>query len=245
MAHLESGFDQCLLEGERATEDEGNKIVAPQIHQVVGFSHLDAVAKNAVTRNIGADIEVGTKPGQARVARLAHAQYRAGLGIGLAKAQELFSVIARQDGDIALCVAGRLARGLAAEAAGTDQPAQVGRLLDDAVCGRGRRGGGGHGGVGEVPACIVVLWRRAVAWSCPGFCGAHPARARWRWRKISAATACIPLKRWQNSSALVPTPVPWHLPKRSLCRGGGRGHCGLDRAGGRRSCHPRAISHQT
>jgi hypothetical protein len=65
-----------------------------------------------------------------RAAQLAETR-RAGLGIELAEAKKIAGEIARQDREIALHEARRLARGLAAEAAGAHRVADSGGLRID------------------------------------------------------------------------------------------------------------------
>ena len=51
-------LQQGLLEGKGATDDEGDQIVPPVLPDVVRFIGQFAIAKNAITRNVSADIEV-------------------------------------------------------------------------------------------------------------------------------------------------------------------------------------------
>ena len=84
-----------------------------------------AVLPDAVERDVGADVEILAQRRQAPVARLGLAEQRAGLGVELAEAREVGGEFLGQDGEIALHVARRHARGRREVGAGADAAARV------------------------------------------------------------------------------------------------------------------------
>ena len=88
---------------------------------VVRLGDQLAVLPHAVARQVGADVEVVAERRHARVAGRRRADQRAGLGIELAEAQEIGGERLRQNGEIALHIAGRQPRGRPAMRAGADR----------------------------------------------------------------------------------------------------------------------------
>ena len=121
MAKLDAVLDQRLLEGERAAQHEGDQIVAPVAADIGRLVDQLAAAKHAVARHVGADVEVLAERGKPEVAGRGGRQQRARLGIELAEAQEIARQAHRQDGEVALHVARRNARGLPAERTRADR----------------------------------------------------------------------------------------------------------------------------
>ena len=80
-----------------------------------------AVLPDPVARQIGADVEILAQCRHARIAGRRRAEQRAGLRIELAEAQEIGGQRLRQDGEIALHIARREARGRPAMRAGADR----------------------------------------------------------------------------------------------------------------------------
>ena len=120
MTQLDARLDQRLLEGERAAQYEGDEIVAPMRADISRLVDDLATAEHAVTRQVGADIEILGQRGQARIAGCGGGQQRTGLRVELAEAQEIASDRIRQDREIALDVTRRKTGGLAFERAGAD-----------------------------------------------------------------------------------------------------------------------------
>lgn len=77
-----------------------------------------AVAPDPIARQVRADVDLGAKRRDCRVARLRHGEQRTRLRIGLAEAQEILRIVMRQDREIALHEAGRKAGGRHIERAG-------------------------------------------------------------------------------------------------------------------------------
>ena len=112
---------------------EGDEIVRPVLANVGGLVDELAVLEHAVARHVGADVDVA-EIGQRRVARRAHADHRAGLGVALAERGELLRHVLGQDAQIALHKIGRDACGVARVFAGADDPPRFVRILQSASC---------------------------------------------------------------------------------------------------------------
>jgi hypothetical protein len=120
MAQPHALVEQRLLETERAADDEGDQVVAPQWRDVGGLVDQLTVAPDAVARQVAADVDVLAERGQRRLAGVAHGQQRAGLGVALAVAQEIVRPVTRQDHDVALDVAIGQAAGVRSPRAGPE-----------------------------------------------------------------------------------------------------------------------------
>jgi hypothetical protein len=142
MAERHARRDQRLLEGEGASEHEGDEVVAPEALDRRDLVRLDAIAKDTVARQVGADVDVAAELAEIRVARLRDREDRAGLRVRTAEAQEIGRPVARQDRDIALHNSGRTAGGLGPPLAAADAAADLaGALAQSLVAGFGARGG--------------------------------------------------------------------------------------------------------
>ena len=73
------------LEGETATQQEGDQVIPPVGDQGLHFSHKLAVLVNAVTGRIGADVAARSGNPRLHVTRLHYFQQGAGLRVALAK----------------------------------------------------------------------------------------------------------------------------------------------------------------
>jgi len=99
---------QSRLEGERATDHEGDEIVSPLACQITGRTDQLAVAKNSVAWHVRADIDVRTEGWQAGISGLPDSQQRARFGIEDTKAQEIPGQGFRKNRQISLKISGRL-----------------------------------------------------------------------------------------------------------------------------------------
>ncbi len=131
VAQRDAGLRERLLERERAADDEAHEIIAPDGFQVARLVNQHAVAPDAIARNVGADVEIRAEQRDRGASRLRDAEQRTRLRIGLAETQEVLRVVARQDGEIALHVAGGETGGRRIErprsCGQTDSEASVGR----------------------------------------------------------------------------------------------------------------------
>jgi len=103
-------LDERLLERERAAEGKAHEIVAPDMKEVERLLDQLAPAPHAITRQIGADVEIFTQTGQVRVAGPGNREHRTGLRVGLGEAQKVVGQRLRQNDQIGLHVAGRQTR---------------------------------------------------------------------------------------------------------------------------------------
>ena len=126
VAHREARVEQRLLERERAADDEGHEVVAPLRRDVGRLVDELAPPPDAVARHIAADVDVGAKRGEHRVAGLGHREQRARLGVALAVAQKVLGVRARQDDDVALHMVAGEAAGVRGPRAAADRRARFG-----------------------------------------------------------------------------------------------------------------------
>jgi hypothetical protein len=133
-----TGVDQRLLERKGTTDDESHQIVTPQGTDVSDLLDQFALAPDPVARDIGADVEIVAQAGQPGIARLGNGEQRAGLGIALAKAQEVVRQARRQNHNIALNEMRCGTAGMPRPAAGTNGQAGLQAGLGDQLRRRGR-----------------------------------------------------------------------------------------------------------
>jgi hypothetical protein len=129
VAQAQARLQQRELEGERAAQHERHEIVRPVLADVGQLLDQLAVPEDAVARHVGADVDVA-EARQRGVARGAHADDRAGLGVALAEGSEFQCHILGQDAQIALHVVGRHACGMAGVVAGPDDAPCLGGVVD-------------------------------------------------------------------------------------------------------------------
>ncbi len=116
VANRNAGRNERFLERKRTTDHETHEVIAPGCANVGRLIRQLTVHPHPIAPEIGADIKVGRKRRQPRIAGLGNADERTRLRIGDAEPQELIRPVAR--GEIALHEAGREPRGRAVEAAG-------------------------------------------------------------------------------------------------------------------------------
>jgi hypothetical protein len=135
-----AGLQDRQLERERAAQHEGDEIVGPVFADVGGLIDELAVLEHAITRHVGADVDVA-QIRQRGIARRAHADQRTRLGVALAECGELQRQLLGQDAQVALDVVGRDARRVSRIFPRSDDAPGLARAFDphQAVGGRARR----------------------------------------------------------------------------------------------------------
>mmetsp|Transcript_4654 Transcript_4654/g.7367 ORF Transcript_4654/g.7367 Transcript_4654/m.7367 type:complete len:275 (+) Transcript_4654:1716-2540(+) len=99
-----------VFKGERTAQGDRHQIIPPQVRDIRHFVGQNPVPKDAVPGDVGANVDIIAKRRQKRIAAVTHPDHRAGLGIALAKAQEIQRVGFGQNGQIALQLACRQTR---------------------------------------------------------------------------------------------------------------------------------------
>jgi hypothetical protein len=122
-------LQQRPLEGERAAENEGDEVLGPVFADVGRLLDKLAVLEHAIARHIRADVDVA-EVGQRGVARRAHADQGAGLGVLLAEGGELERHLARQDAQVALHEVGGDAGGVPGVLARADDAPCLAGVVD-------------------------------------------------------------------------------------------------------------------
>jgi S-adenosylmethionine synthetase len=102
MAQADAILQQRLLEGEGTTDDEGDEIVAPVLANVIRFIGQFAVAKNAITRYVSANVQVRAELWQVGIADIGYTQQRAGFWVVETEAMEVSRQFGGQNSEIAL-----------------------------------------------------------------------------------------------------------------------------------------------
>jgi hypothetical protein len=109
MPHANSRIHQRMFKGKAAAEQKAYQIITPVGSNIVNFVGQDAVTIDAVAGHIGADIGSGRKFPRFRVTSVKDFQERTGLGIALAKEQEVIGQLAGNNGQVSLRKPGRQA----------------------------------------------------------------------------------------------------------------------------------------
>ena len=140
LAHGNVSFEKRRLKREAAPDEETDQIVPffKIVRHIGGFLGQLAVSVNAVARDVAGNIAARRKLGKATLPGIGYFQQRAGLGVALAKQQEVPRQRFRQHHQIALSVAIAVAGGGGRELARANQGADLG-------------GGGGGIGHGDTP----------------------------------------------------------------------------------------------
>jgi hypothetical protein len=94
------------------------------VRRVLDFVRQHAMSKHPVGGNVAADINISTELRQHRITRFGDADERTGLGIGLAKRQEVSGRVGWQNDQIALHVSGTKTGGISAMETGANLSAQ-------------------------------------------------------------------------------------------------------------------------
>jgi hypothetical protein len=110
MPDRDTVFEQRLLEGEAAAEQEADEIVPPDIDNIIPKFGLTA-SKNLVPGAIGAQITSGRQVGGFDPSSIHPFQDRAWFGVFLAKSLKIGGIAFRQDHQIQLGKTGTTARG--------------------------------------------------------------------------------------------------------------------------------------
>ena len=124
MTQGDAGVNQGLFKGKGAANGKSDQIVTPQRRNVGALIGLSAIAPDAITRDIGADVEVCAQSGQAGIARFGYGKQRTGFGVALAETQKVIGQLFRQDDNVCLDKIG-------CDAAGVTSP---GASPDDMTC---------------------------------------------------------------------------------------------------------------
>ena len=104
VSHADSCVDQGVLEGQAATEQEGDEIVAPEVADFPPLLDELTPTVNAVTRQIGAEVSAWGGTGGLRVARRRDLDERAGLGVAGAESSKLDSRLLWEDDQVCLLI---------------------------------------------------------------------------------------------------------------------------------------------
>ena len=99
--------EQHLVHGVAAPDQEGNMVGAPQLLDGVHLVDELAVAIEAITRQVRADVAAGSRSLRLRIARIGDLQQGTGLGVALAEAQEVEGKAFSHDRQVGLHVAAR------------------------------------------------------------------------------------------------------------------------------------------
>ncbi len=111
---------QRIFECERTAQGNRDQILLPKRRNVGDLIAKNTVAKDPVFRNIGADVDIVAQSRQHRIARVTDPDKRAGLGVALAKPQEIERIAFGQDCEVALQLALRKTRSLPGIGPGPD-----------------------------------------------------------------------------------------------------------------------------
>ena len=115
MPERNTGGGQRILEGERASENEANEIVAPLARDIADLFHQLAVAPHTVAREIGAKVEVSAEGRHSRHTAVRYTDHRTRLWVERTKSCEVFGDVGRQNDEVALDEPGSETRGRSGE----------------------------------------------------------------------------------------------------------------------------------
>src|SRR5258708_4672861 len=99
-------FDQRLFKRKRAAQGKTHEVVAPDMRHLKRLFKEFASTPDAVSRQIGADVEIFAQTRQVRVAGLGNRENWTGFGICLGKPQEIMGQRLGQNDQIRLDIAG-------------------------------------------------------------------------------------------------------------------------------------------
>src|SRR5947207_6159197 len=115
-----------MLEGQAATEQKGDEIVAPKVADLAPLLNEFATAVDAVGRQVDAEVGAGGRACGLWIARRRDLDERAGLGIAGAECGKLDSCLLWEDDQVCLLVRRALTSRAAAPFAATGGGAHLG-----------------------------------------------------------------------------------------------------------------------
>src|SRR4029077_8443889 len=126
--HRDARVEQRPLEGERAAEQEGHQVVAPEGAHVGHLVGHHPVLVDAVARQVGAEVGAGRHADRLGRAHVGDLDQRARPRVALAEEQEVVGLLPRQHREVGLHEAGGQARGHGGQASGPDVGANLLRM---------------------------------------------------------------------------------------------------------------------